>query len=376
MSEPPPSFPGYSPSGEPEYPQQPYAPYGHQPTVRGGLNLGRRAGVRALRRPEARFGVSLAAGGAVLVIVGVLVWGIGYFATGLHFDINSDSQGFVSTQGQSRRFLGAGLSLVLVVLGYVLVVVRRRGPLATAGVVASGLGVPIMLIFVSLDLQDLLLGQPPFSLDVVSILSIIAWLVSYLAVPGTQGRAFYLAAAAIGLATYAGLKTGEHALVRSVGSVTAGGFRGSGAGSFAAIGLVFGLAYYALAAVLDRNGRSGAAVGLVVAAFDVTVGGVVAAVPTFHQVGTGVLLIVVGGVLGWYGGHFGRRFTTWVWTAGVVIGVGLVVEKVLPRSTTGAGVVLVLVGAVVVVAAQVLSDIGREAPDIEDVPTQVPAAPR
>jgi hypothetical protein len=375
--QPQPGYPQYPAGAYGQYPQQPYAQGGYpQPaSARPGAGLAARLGTRLSRRPEARFGISLAAGGVALALVGVLVWGFGYFAAGLQIDLGLDG-GPPRANGESRRFLGAGLALAMVVIGYLLVVLRRRGPLATAGVVASAFGVPLMMIFLTLDVGHLFAGQFPISIDAVWLVSIIVWLISYFAVPGAQGRAFYLAAAAIGLAGYVGFKTGENALLRTAASTVNNGSLSSGAGtgSIAAVGLIFGLAYYAVAVFLDRSGRSGAAVALVVAGFGVTLGGVIAAVPTFHQIGTGVLLIVLGALLGWYGGYFGRRFTTWVWTAGLVIGVGLIVQKIIPSDYTGAGILLIAVGAVVVVLAQVISSLSSEAPEFEATPAQAPAA--
>jgi hypothetical protein len=304
-----------------------------------------------------------------------LVWGFGYFAAGLQVDLGLNG-GPPGASGNSRRFLGAGLSLAMVVLGYLLVLLRRRGPLATAGVVASAFGVPLMMIFLTLDVTGLFSGQLPISIDAVWLVSIVVWLISYFAVPGAQGRAFYLAAAAIGLAGYVGFKIGENALLRTAASTVNTGSlsTGAGTGSFAAVGLIFGLGYYAVAVFLDRTGRHGAAVALVVAGFDVTLSGVIAAVPTFHQVGTGVLLIVLGALLGWYGGYFGRRFTTWIWTAGLIVGVGLIVQKIIPNDYAGAGILLIALGAAVVVVAQVFSSLSNEPPEFDETPAQAPAA--
>jgi hypothetical protein len=335
-------------------------------------------GPRLLRRPEPRFSISLAAGGVVLAIVGVLVWGIGYLASGLHVTFGTDGEGAAATYGESRRFLGAVLSLALVAAGYAVVIIRRRGPLATAGVVASAVGVPLTIGFLSLDIGVIFTGSFPISIDAVFLVSIIVWLISYFAVPGAQGRSFYLGLAALYLASYVEFKIGQNALLRSAASTVSNGSLssgGSGTGDVAAVGLIFGLGYYGIGALLDKRGRNGAAVALVVAGFFTTVGGVVAAASSFGQAGTGVLLVVLGSALGWYGGHFGRRFTAWAWTVGLVLGIGLIVAKIIPHSTTGAGIVFIVVGVAVVIAAQAIASATKETPDIEAALAQPSPAP-
>ncbi|HEU5267541.1 MAG TPA: hypothetical protein VFU35_12620 [Jatrophihabitans sp.] len=108
------------------------------------------------------------------------------------------------------------------------------------------------------------------------------------------------------------------------------------------------------------------AVAFVVAGFFTTVSGIVVGYRTFHQAGTGVLLIVLGLALGWYGGRYGRRFTTWAWTAAVVGGVGLIVQDAISDSFTGAGITLIALGLVVVVGAEILVRALHEAPDVEE----------
>jgi hypothetical protein len=362
------------------YPHTGYAPTGYAPAPQPapGPPLGERLGARTLRRPEPRFGISLGAAGAILALAGVFIWSLGYLIAGLDFNFDLEGDGGLSSGGDSRRFLGAGLSLILVAAGYGLVIALRRGPLATAGIVAGALAVPMLMMFVSFDVGDVLSGGLPFSVDAVYLVSSVAWLVSYFVIPGARGRAFLLGTAAAGFASYVALKAAGDSVFRTAfQTVGPGGPAGSGdTNSLAAVGLVFGLAYYAIAFFLDRRGRSGAAVAMVFAAFVTTVGGVVAAVPTFEQVGTGVLLIVLGAALSWYGGHNGRRFTTWAWTAGLLIGIGLLVQKAVTDSYTGAGITLIVVGVVVAIAAHVLTRATGEAPDILDETSPQPAAGR
>ena len=356
-----PTTPNPDPYQQGGYPQGGYggAPGGHSPS------LSDRLGARVLVRPEPRFGISLAAAGIALAIVGVLVWSIGYIGDG--FNIAFGESGRPKTSGDERRFLGAGLAAVLAAAGYALMIIRRRGPLATAGAIAAAGGVPIALIFVTLDFTDVFRGDPPFNLDLTFLLSVVIWLVTYLAVPGGRGRAFFLGLAALNLASYFEYKAaGNAAAGLAVSTIAPSGINpsSSGTGGVAAVGLIFGLGYYAIAAFLDRRGMKGAAVALVVAGFVTTVTGVLGAARPFGQVGTGVLLVVLGAALSWYGGYFGRRFTTWAWAAGLIGGVGLIVQKALPDSVTGIGITLIVVGAVVVAVAQIVSSTTHEAPEV------------
>jgi hypothetical protein len=370
---------GQGPGGG--YPPDPYAygPPGGYPAAQPapGLKLRARLGTRLVRRPEPRFGISLAAVGVALVIGGILVWSGGYLAAGFDLNYNLDGDGGVTTSGSSRRFLGAGLFFLLTAVGYGLVILRRRGPLATAGAVAGAAGVPLTVLFVSFDLGGAFNGGGfPFSVDAVYLVSILAWLISYFAVPGAKGRSFYLGLAAVGIAAYLGLKASGDAVVRTVfGSVATGGLASGGdTGTVAAVGLTFGLAYYAIAVLLDKKGYAGAAVAMVYAGFVTTLGGIFGAVPSFGMLGTGFLLVVLGAGLSWYGGHFGRRFTTWAWMAALLIGIGLIVAKAIPDSYTGAGLTFIVIGLVVAMLAHVLSTATSEQPDIIDEPSvQAPA---
>lgn len=360
--------PQYAPQPyqQPQYPPGNYPPAAYSQgayPAPGGASLAGRLGARFERRPEPRFGSSLAGAGAALILIGLLIWTVGYLADG--FRINFSDHGDVSSNGGSRRFLGAVLFLVLAVVGYTLVVLRRRGPLATAGIVSGAAAVPLILVFLTFDLGASLTGGLPFNLDAVYIVSIIVWLASYLFVPGARGRSFLLGAAAVALPAYIGIKVASHSLSRTALSAVSGdGFNTSGTDSLAAIGLIFGLAYYAVAAFLDKEGNSGAGVAMAYAAFGTTVGGVVAAAPSFKQVGTGIVLIILGLALSWYGGRYGRRFTSWAWAVGLVVGIGLLVQKAAPNSYTGAGVMFLVVGAIAAVVAHVVST--NEEPDIVD----------
>lgn len=356
----PPSHP-YA-GGYPQDPNEYPAPAGWgaapaSPPPPPGLTA--RLGARSRRRPDLRVNVILGGAGAVLALLGALEVAGGYYAHGDH----------------SRRFLGALLFAAITVGGYAAAINRRTGGIATAGTVGAAFGLPLCLLFLTLDPADILSSGYPFNVDLVFLVSIAAWSVTYFFVPGLRGRAVFLGAAATWLFGYVSLKSIDfRSLARVTGSVFGGAGGGLDTGTVTAVGLIFGLAYYAIAAILDARGRSGAAVALVVAGFDATVGGIITGSGDMGQSGTGALLIVLGLGLSAYGARTGRRFTAWAWAAGFVFGCGLVVEDALGSdSWLGNGITLLLVGLAVVVGGHLLGTALREAPEIEDEPAPVPA---
>jgi len=384
---------GYPPQGYPaqDYPQQGYpaypapggypapgdypAPGGYPagggyppPGQRPPVNITALLGARARRRPEARFSHALAGAGAALALVGGFIWAVGYFAHGLDFGYYSYSAEPPTLHGEGRRFLGFAIFLVLALAGYAVLALRRRGTLATAGAVAAAFGIPFALSFAFLDIGSTFSsGDFPINVDAVFLISIVVWLISYFAIPGARGRAVFLALAAAAFPTYIAFKVGAEDDLRGASSAFGNGDVGgisSHSGTIAALGLIFGLGYYVIAFVLDRSGRGGVAIGLLYPAFMVTVSGLLAATDSFKQVGTGVALIVVGVAVALYGGRFGRRFTTWVWAAGAALGVVVIITKIDIDKYWLIGILLIVLGLALAVAAHVVSQSLHEEPDV------------
>jgi hypothetical protein len=225
--------------------------------------------------------------------------------------------------------------------------------------------VPLAIGFVTFDIGNTFSGDLPINLDALALVSILVWLASYFAVPGARGRSFYLGATAVMLASYVGFKSAGDSTLQSAVNLGGSGAAGSpDTNAVGAIGLVFGLAYYAIAALLDRRGQRGAAVALAFAGFVVTLAGVAGLAESFGVSGTGVLLIALGVLLAWYGGRFGRRFTTWLWSTAVLVGIVMIIAKASPDNFTAAGISLIVIGVVVVVLAYLASAATNEAPDI------------
>jgi len=365
---------GYGPGSGPAYGPGFGAP---QPPRQYEVNVTRLLGARAWQRPEARFGSALAGAGAGLAVLGVYVWAIGYLVKGIgaHYALDDPSSS-PHIDGLGRRFLGFGLFLACTAIGYAVLVTQRRGPLATAGTVATALGVPSLLAFLFLDINATLTnGDFPINLDAVFLISIVVWLISYFGVPGAHGRALYLALAALAFPAYIGFKVAGEDTFRAIASLFNGSDDASGGsshvGTIAALGLVFGLVYYGIAWLLDRSGRHGVAIALLWPALATTASGLSAGSDDFGQVGTGVIMIVIGAAVACYAGRYGRRFTTWVGAGGAAAGVVLIVGKLdLGSKYWLFGILLIVIGAAAALAGYAVSRGLGEQPDVpEDVTT-------
>lgn len=344
---PPPPPEGYGsadpgPGGHPS-PYQPYA--GAGPQYRSDDAFSR----RLIRRPEPRFTVAVAGAGTALALFGVFLWAGTYYGQGLVGSVDGNT---------NRNLLGAGLFALLAVVGYVLAIGQRRGSLATAGVLAAGVGVPLTIAFLTLDATS----SSAVNFDAVFWVSVVIWVVSYAVVPGVRGHTFFVFLIAAGLFEYAIAKNTDQL---SAGVVTGTGPQLSGTGTLAAIGLVFGLGYYLIAFLLDRTGRHGPATGLVYPAFVATGSGIIAWGRDIHLVGVGILTIVIGLLVCWYGGRYGRRVTCFAAAAAVTLGLGLLVYEATPDDGIEAGVSFVVIGIAVVVIAALLSRAFGEPHDLD-----------
>lgn len=360
---PPPGSDPVDPGGYQPYPGQPYAggvgqpPGGMPPAPPSGGGPGRFDDAfrdRLARRPEPRFTAALAGVGAGLALLGVLIWGFSYYLDGL-FNSFDGNGGFGNTD---RNLLGAGLAALLVVAGYAMAISQRRGALATAGVVLSGIGLPIAIGFLTLDTTS------GINTDAVFWVSVIVWVATYLFVPGAKGHTFFVFLVATGLVYYLLAKNANDV---STEVVFGAGPHFPASGTVAAIGLVLGVIYYAIAFGLDRNGRHGAATGLVFPAFGATALGIIAWSQDIHQAGAGVLAVLVGLVVCWYGGRYGRRATCFAAAGGVAAGIASIVGDTVgdgDNSGTAVGVSFLLVGIAVVVLAAVLGRVTDEAHDM------------
>ena len=72
-------------------------------------------------------------------------------------------------------------------------------------------------------------------------------------------------------------------------------------------------------------------------------------------IGSGLLLVLIGSVLAVYGAMRGRRFTTWGWCVGIAVGVLLIAGELAGDNSAALGITAIVLGAGVIVIAQVLT---------------------
>ncbi len=282
----------------------------------------------------------------------------------------------------SRHFLGFALALIVVAIGYALVVIARTGPLVTAGIAATALGIPVAMEFATLDLSS----GSVVNTDAVVWVSIIAYLISYFFVRGARGHTFYLGLAAFFLWEYAVGKAGPDSRVVSssvIGSATGGssGVPSIDTKTIAAVSLIFAIVYYLIAWYLDRTGRHGMAVPFVVVGIPAMLLGIIGFAPDTKQIGTGILLLLFGLVLCLYGARYERRFTAWFWG---LVSAGGAVTIMTKFATQGVsiGITMIVLGALFAIggwfAAKALNEpddmtaAGPDAGPRASVPTGAP----
>jgi hypothetical protein len=363
----PPDHQRYPGPDDPQYPR--YAgpgsySYGPTPQPVSGEAYWPPFDGRLAIRPTPRAGVSLAGVGAVVLMLGAFIWALAYVTEGLR-------EAMLGGGSSSRHYVAAVGFLVLVVIAYAIAIVRRRGPIVTAAVTATAIGVPVMMSLFTMDLES---GSTANG-DAVFWVSIVAYLASYLFVRGTRGHTLYLGFAAVQLWSYVVVKAephlGEALLARIISTRSIPGLVAPPSQvSFTTVGaisLVFGIGYLLVAWWCDRTGRHGPALPLALVGLLVTLAGIAALAPDAKQIGSGLLLLVIGLAVLVYGGKAERRFTTWTAALAAGFGAVLVVTKLLQHSNATAsgfwvmvlGVILVAVGALLRTALDEPDDMAR-----------------
>jgi len=325
-----------------------------------------RVGPRTRLRAEPRLTVALAAAGCALVVLGTIVVG---------------GDNLAGDDGDGSKLPGIVVSLAVVAAGFAVLAAIRSGPLATAGAVASTLGVPPLLFFLTFDEG----AFPPYSTEVILIVSTVVWAVAWAVGPG-RGRPLHLGAAAIGLwltilqlteevFTFPfGIFGGFESTTTTFSEDPSGGF-GFNAETpdptvIGALSLAFGGAYLWLARRWDRTGHAGAATPVTVAAIVALITAVPFLSDDLELAGSGLLAMALGTAVAAHGASVRRRATTWLGAAGAAVGVLLVVTEITDEPTPG-GLLLILAGCGVVAAADAL----RRATDEPDELQVEPAGP-
>lgn len=322
------------------------------------------------RRPAPRLAVVLAAAGCVLAVIGVLV-----IATDPLVDTGD---------GDPNQLPGVIASVLLIAVGLALVAVARNGPLATAGVVASALGIPPLVFYATFDTD----GFPPFDIALVLGLSALAWLVLYVVPPG-KGHAFYLGAGLFALWLYAleaieGLFSSPFDLFSAfafgfspqfepvpgpdefgdsstltpfTGEDPFGRFDPPDPTTLAVISLVLAVAFLAAAFLLDRRGKDGAATPFTVAGILIAPVGLLFLADDLGELGTGLAFTGLGLAFATGGAIAGRRWTTWFGGVLIVQGLAVVGAEIVgdDASATTVGLVLMALGLVAVAAGWIVT---------------------
>jgi hypothetical protein len=318
-----------------------------------------RLGPRARRRAEPRASIAIGAGGCALAVLGGAVVSID------------------AADGGGRIDLLPGLLVMgALVAGGVAAQRRwRSGPLAAAGTVAVLLGVPVLLVF-----GTLLLDEHRFRLLPIVVLSTLTWAGAYLFGPG-RGRPAYLGAAAIGLwltvlDAFGDLDRLPYLIFPVVLTPSFDG--GPGVDLFGRpdltttglLSLAVGAGLVALSRRLDQRGGHGAATPLLVAGIPALVVGCAAMADELEVAGAGLVVAAVGLALALHGGSVGRRATAWIGGALTAIGVGAVLGDLTDDDAAG-GLVLLLAGLGLVAGAHHLAARAQEADELA-----APVAPR
>jgi hypothetical protein len=325
------------------------------------------ATARDVRRAEPRAGVAITGAGCAVAVLGVIV-------------IGGDQLGGDGSGG--TQLPGIVLCLMVVIAGFVMIAAADRGPLVTAGVVASAAGIPPLLFFLSYDDGSF----PPFSTEGILGGAAAGWIAAYYLSPG-RGHPTYLGAGLLASwllvleviespLSFPFLFLGSSfASVDASGTVVDGPASGSltSAPDFTTIGMIsllFGAGYALASRRLDRAGRHGIATPFAFAALPVLAVAVVGLADELQEIGTGILLVLIGTALAAHGATIARRATTWIGGIAVALGVVIILSEVAPEDdVTVTGVLLLLGGAAIVIAAHLAAARLGEPDEMEVGPT-------
>lgn len=289
-------------------------------------------GVRATRRPEPRFGVSIAAAGAGMLVVGALSLG--------------GDQLFGTSSGDGSPIPGLFITLGVIVVGVTLTAQYRNGPLASAGVAASASALPAFLGFLTYSKSS-----PP-SFGTILLLSCLGWAAGYLLGPG-RGHNFYVGAALLGLWLWF-VEVTEHLFSFPIGflfgladAATAGTIDSSssssievgvnGGPSATTVGfytVAFAAAYLVGAWLLDRREMRGLATPFAFAGIVTLIVGIAALSDDLQQLGTGFAYTLAGLALAYLGATEGRRAMTWVGAILVFVGITTIIADAFDTPTS------------------------------------------
>lgn len=299
-------------------------------------------------RPPPRLPQVIAAAGGVLVVLGFLI-----LLTKLH--------------GGGLRIAGILLSLLLEAIAIGMLLLWRRRPATAGGVTVSLLAVLPAMTFIVTDTSKRQGGIHSVSdlktkVTLVLLVAALAWIILYFVGP-VKRMTIYLGAAALAVVDILVLQIGV--VERTVPTYSSDNFSDLGprlvrsfvpvdfapgrAGTTALIaGLVLlGGGYLFDRAAQSRPGTAGYAVGVV----SVVSGLFTLAFTDLKVEGASAFGMVIGVAVAWLGVRTGRRFTAWTGAAGFGFASVTLAISWFSKSQLAAGLVLLLFGIAVVVAA-------------------------
>jgi len=318
-----------------------------------------RLGPRALERAAPRLGPVLAGAGALLAFFGLLT-------------LSFDTSDVITGEGDSNNMIGFMLTAAGIAAGYALIVAFREGGLATFGSALAAMLIPFALFFLTWQDGD----SPPFSVDVVLLLSVLVWLAAYVVGP-SRGRPVFLGAAALGLWLFV-LEQIESTFTLpfellpfgfAAADVIGGGEQPSppDAGTIGFVCLLFAAVYFTLAFVVDRRGWRGMVVPLVSIGFFALYTGFFAVQEDLEGAGAGILLAAAGVGIVFCATRLGRRGSAWFGAAAVALGVAWILGDIFEDadSITAPAVTLMIVGGLIALGADRWAAAINDPPEVD-----------
>jgi hypothetical protein len=327
---------------------------------------------RRARRPHPRLGTTVAGAGCAVAFFGTLT-------------VSGDA--LDGGDGDGSQLPGVVLCLLLLVGGMLLLARATSSTYRTAGSFVAALAVPPLVFFLTFD-RD---GFPPYSTEAILFLSSMSWLGMHLWGPAV-GRTFPLGAGLVAAWLFllqllerpftAPFDFLEFLFDESSASIldedTApfGGFDGPDITTMGIVSLLIGVALSYVGLRLHRAGQHGRATGFAAAAVIVLPFAVLLLASDLEEIGTGVLLLVLGAGLAIAGPAQGRRFTSWLGGFSIFWGTSLIVaELVGGDSASGLGVAFMVAGAAVVVGGHHLAKALDEPGELVAAPSPFPGSP-
>jgi len=286
--------------------------------------------------------------------------------------------------GDGSQLPGIVLCLLMLVGGMLLLSRAASSTYRTAGSFIAALAVPPLAFFVTFDRDSF----PPYSTETILFLSAIVWLGMHLWGPA-EGRTFPLGAGLVAAWLLllqlieqpftAPFDFFEFVFDESSASIldeeatSFGGFDSPDITTMGIVSLLAGVAVSYVGLRLHRAGQHGRATGFAAAAVVVLPFAVLLLASDLEEIGTGVLLLVLGAGLAIAGAAQGRRFTSWLGGFSIFWGTSLIVaELVGGDSASGLGLAYMVVGAAVVVGGHHLAKALDEPDELVATPSPFP----